>query len=123
MGSLNCAKLRRNCSAPPDSFGGPELREVAQEQLFFLRVCPAAAQSLNSTNVLGGHNYPSDRGTLKIAESEKPFIFKGSAFKSQASRTSSFRKFKRHNSGFLRFQARSKTIVFFFLWDRLFEEA
>ena len=30
VGVLNCAKLRRNYSAPPDSFGGAELCEIAR---------------------------------------------------------------------------------------------
>ena len=38
--------------------------------IIFPKGSPAAAQGLNNTNVLGGLNYPSNRGALKIAESK-----------------------------------------------------
>ena len=42
----------------------------------FARGSPAAAQSLTYMNVLGALNYPSDRGTQKMAESKHLLLVK-----------------------------------------------
>ena len=49
----------------------------------FTRGSPAAAQSLTYTNVLGALNYPSDRGTLKIAESKHLLLVKAQHLKAK----------------------------------------
>ena len=44
---------------------------------------PSAARSLNNTNALGALNHPSNRGTLKIAESNNLLILESQHLKTK----------------------------------------
>ena len=58
--------------------------QARSKTIDFLKGSPAAAQGLNNTNVLGGLNDPSNRGTLKVAEN-KNLLLATAQMKSQAS--------------------------------------